>query len=468
MKIKQKLLFLLLGVLLPMLAQAQELTVKSMEMAPMDISASQYSRNDKNGNACALVKVQLAAAGAEFAGNVLGDCAYKTGEYWVYMSQGSYQLKIRHPNFVPLTVNFRDYGIRSVESKATYVLTLLKPQGVQEVKKQKLIINYTPKDAMVLIDSKPYPGSGHVEIVLPLGEHSYMIAANGYITAEGMVKLNGGSQRVINETLEKEVAESIQSAETEMAGGESNLGGKHDGDDNIGTSEESEEKLAEEWYRKGVECNNKKDYVKAAEWYLKAAKVGHAQAQNNLGALYVNGNGVEKNLSKAIEWYQKAADKGNVYGLTNLAIVYQLGNGVPKDMNKAIELFTIAANKGHSSAQFRLGAIYNDLKDYESAAKWYQEAADKGNASAQINLGALYNNGQGVAQDYKKAVEWYQKSADQGNVYGENSLGYMYEKGRGLPQSYTKAAEWYQRAADKGYKVAINNLKRIQVFLPSE
>ena len=202
----KRLILLLLSFTLTCITFAQELTVKSMDVATMDISASQYPRMDKNGQPCGLVKVQLAAANAQFVGDVLGNCEYKAGEYWVYMSQGSYQLKIRHPNFVPLTVNFRDYDIRGVEPKVTYVLTLLIPQTAPQVQKQKLIINYTPKDAMVLIDSKPYKGNGRVEEELPLGEHTYVIAATGYVTAESTVKLNGGSQRVINETLEKETA----------------------------------------------------------------------------------------------------------------------------------------------------------------------------------------------------------------------------------------------------------------------
>ena len=55
--------------------QAQELTVKRMEVAPMDLSASTQPRNDLNGNPCALVKVQLATAGAAFEGSVIGDVA---------------------------------------------------------------------------------------------------------------------------------------------------------------------------------------------------------------------------------------------------------------------------------------------------------------------------------------------------------------------------------------------------------
>ena len=181
--------------------QAQELTVKRMEVAPMDLSASTQLRNDRNGNPCGLVKVQLAAVGAQFEGNVIGDVAYKTGEYWVYMNDGAYLLRIKHPNFLPLDLNFRDYGIRKVEGKCVYVLTLVMPQGNAPVQTQKLTINYTPATAMVLIDSKPYQGNGTIEVVLPVGSHDYQVAAVGYETAEGSVKLTAGSPRTVTEHL---------------------------------------------------------------------------------------------------------------------------------------------------------------------------------------------------------------------------------------------------------------------------
>ena len=126
---KQKFYFFtMLCMLLPLTAKAQELTVKSMEMAPMDLSASTSPRLDLNKQLCALVKVRLPLAGAAFSGNVLGEVENHEGVYWVYMSQGSYMLQVRHPDYVALDVNFRDYGIRGVEGKVTYVLTLSKDE----------------------------------------------------------------------------------------------------------------------------------------------------------------------------------------------------------------------------------------------------------------------------------------------------------------------------------------------------
>ena len=104
---KYRNIFLLtIGLMLSFTVHAQKLTVERMTASSIDLSASQFERKDLTGRACSLVKVQLAAVGAQFEGNVIGTPEYKTGEYWVYMSPGSYMLNIKHPQFVPLSVNF--------------------------------------------------------------------------------------------------------------------------------------------------------------------------------------------------------------------------------------------------------------------------------------------------------------------------------------------------------------------------
>ena len=80
--------------------RAQKLMVESMKRVPMGLSASQYERKNLAGKSCALVKVQLAATGAQLEGNVIGKPEYKTGEYWVYMTEGSYMLTVKHPSSV--------------------------------------------------------------------------------------------------------------------------------------------------------------------------------------------------------------------------------------------------------------------------------------------------------------------------------------------------------------------------------
>ena len=111
-------------------ASAQELTVKSMSAAGNDVSASTQRRLDYNQQPCALVKVQLPLPGAVFEGNVMQPVEYKTNEYWVYMTEGSKELHVKHPNYQTLVVTFPDYGIKSLQSLNTYNLAIHIPKSV--------------------------------------------------------------------------------------------------------------------------------------------------------------------------------------------------------------------------------------------------------------------------------------------------------------------------------------------------
>jgi hypothetical protein len=53
-----------------------------------------------------------------------------------------------------------------------------------------------------------------------------------------------------------------------------------------------------------------KNYQSAVSWYQKAAKQGHAQAQNNLAWLYESGQGVKQDLVQAYAWFDSAAHQG--------------------------------------------------------------------------------------------------------------------------------------------------------------
>lgn len=46
-----------------------------------------------------------------------------------------------------------------------------------------------------------------------------------------------------------------------------------------------------------------KDHAKAAEWYLKAAELGNADAQYNIGVAYANGEGVKEDVVTAYMWW---------------------------------------------------------------------------------------------------------------------------------------------------------------------
>ena len=53
------------------------------------------------------------------------------------------------------------------------------------------------------------------------------------------------------------------------------------------------------------------DHAEAAKWYRRAAEQGHTPAQNMLGVMYKQGEGVPENFVLAYHWYNLAAAQGN-------------------------------------------------------------------------------------------------------------------------------------------------------------
>jgi len=196
------------------------------------------------------------------------------------------------------------------------------------------------------------------------------------------------------------------------------------------------------------------DSAEALRWFRKAADQGNARGQNGLGVMYANGWGVAKDSTVAVRWYRKAADQGFAYAQYYLGVLYANGDGVPKDSAKAVELFRKAADQGNADAWWTLGRMYikgdGVPKDSAEAVKWYRKAADQGNADAQHLLGLLYIKGDGVPKDSAEAARWFLKAADQGDASAQRRLGLAYENGDGVPKDGAEAVRWLSKAADQG------------------
>ena len=75
-----------------------------------------------------------------------------------------------------------------------------------------------------------------------------------------------------------------------------------------------------------------------------------------------------------------------------------------QDQKEAKNFYTMAADKGHTMAQFCLGNMLFDEKDYRSAAKYYKLAADKGYSGAKTALG--YMSGLGYVYETLDASKY--------------------------------------------------------------
>lgn len=204
------------------------------------------------------------------------------------------------------------------------------------------------------------------------------------------------------------------------------------------------------------------DNAEAVKWYRKAADLGNARSQNSLGLMYQHGEGVDRDPAEAMKWYRKAAAQDNADALNNIAVMYDNGEGMPEDDVEAAKWYRLAAEKGSPEARTSLGYMYENgegvAADINEAVKWYRLAAEQGFAQGQTNLGLMYQNGRGVPQDYAEAAKWYRRAADQGHAQGQTNLAILYDNGQGVPMDDLEAASWYRKAAEQGYDVAQTNL----------
>lgn len=132
------------------------------------------------------------------------------------------------------------------------------------------------------------------------------------------------------------------------------------------------------------------DVAGAVKMFRELAEQGNPHAQAVLGDLYMNGQGVPKDVDTAIQWYRKSAEQGFPGGQVNLGVCYEKGLGVKKDLAEAL--------------------------------RWYRKAADQNFADAQRFVGDMYAKGLGVPKDWQEAERWYAKAAAGGDAQAANLM----------------------------------------------
>ena len=107
----------------------------------------------------------------------------------------------------------------------------------------------------------------------------------------------------------------------------------------------------------GYQSYLKGDYSAAFDEWLPLAELGDAEAQYNLGVMYDEGAGVERDLTLAAEWFRRAAEQGFIDAQTNLGMMYMTGQGVPQDRTEARKWLQKAVAQGDTEAAELLDQI---------------------------------------------------------------------------------------------------------------
>jgi len=100
-----------------------------------------------------------------------------------------------------------------------------------------------------------------------------------------------------------------------------------------------------------VEAMRSGDFAVAYCIMRPLADHGDADAQYNIGWMYLNGYGLRVNDTLALDWWQRASKQGHTDASFSIGMLYSLGEGkVTKDLNLAIDYYLLAATKGQEDA----------------------------------------------------------------------------------------------------------------------
>ena len=124
------------------------------------------------------------------------------------------------------------------------------------------------------------------------------------------------------------------------------------------------------------------------------------------------------NYPQAYTLWKPLAEAGDARARYNLGLMFQQGLGVEKNPQQARLLFAAAAKQGDADAQYQLGFIYYQgegvFRSNQGAHRWWGLAAAQHHPRAQYNLGVLYAYGIGIKTDEEKALQLWQAAAKQG------------------------------------------------------
>lgn len=111
-------------------------------------------------------------------------------------------------------------------------------------------------------------------------------------------------------------------------------------------------------YHRGIGVQ--KDLEEAEMFYRLAADKGVTSAQVVLGTLLIKGDEFKRNIPDAIKYLTAAYKAGSPIAAWNLGLLYENGVGVDKNLEKAMTLFHIAARGGHEPSIIRISGKQQD------------------------------------------------------------------------------------------------------------
>jgi TPR repeat protein len=144
--------------------------------------------------------------------------------------------------------------------------------------------------------------------------------------------------------------------------------------------------------------NDVEQYQRALPGFLKAAERNDLGAMNALGIMYLRGAGVPQSRQTALSWFEKAASLGLADAQVNMGYMligenFYVDNSVSaENRSKALTWYLKAAEQGNAVAQYRASLLYYvELRDESRGLYWLEKSANQGYGTALFDVGIRYN-----------------------------------------------------------------------------
>ncbi len=181
---------------------------------------------------------------------------------------------------------------------------------------------------------------------------------------------------------------------------------------------------------------------------------------------------VKRSRTKAVMWFRRAAEHGSSAAQNTLGVILGNGDGIRKDIDQALSWLRRAFRSGDSCASQNIAITYRQIGDLRSAVRWLRKSADAGDGDALVQLGIHYCWGKGVRKNPKVAIRCFRAAKNSKNICeaGKDDafffLGIAYSEGKGVTASIKNARKFFERAnIDNDHRPAKEMLRRLSASI---
>ena len=200
----------------------------------------------------------------------------------------------------------------------------------------------------------------------------------------------------------------------------------------------------------GVEKNT----VLGLQYLDHAAKSGNKYAKITMAGIYSNGDNEFYDMNKAIRLYKDCAENENepdTFSMYRLGAIYIKGKGVEKNIELGLHYLNNAIDGGNSFAKITLADFYadstHDMYDMAKAIQLYKDCAeneDEPDTFSMYKLGAIYLKGKGVEKNIELGLHYLNNAIDEGNSFAKVTLADFYADSTHSRYNITKAIQLYK------------------------